>query len=148
VGVAIAANRRVMSAYEEISEKGGAAEEPDVPPLDLAFNLSADILAALQAHLSCDEPITTATTATAAPVEESSNSETFEKRQRSGRETNKQFAEKSYWDERFVEEDEFEWLVSFKQCAEHVPPFLGPKESKILLVGVGSSSTTFKNMLK
>jgi hypothetical protein len=124
------------------------AEEPEEPLLDFASNLSPDVLKALQAHMGGGDegktaiaiPITTDTSTAsepAAPV-----NETFEKRQRKGRETNKQFAEKSYWDERFVEEDEFDWLCSFKQCAEHVLPLLGSKESnpRILLVGVGSSS--------
>lgn len=54
-------------------------------------------------------------------------------------EKNKVFKEQSYWDERFQDETEKDWLLNFEQLKEILQPHITPK-SRILLVGCGNSS--------
>mgnify|MGYP006078684947 FL=1 len=56
--------------------------------------------------------------------------------------SNKDFGKHEYWEGRFEEEEEYEWLLKFDQVKEQVLPLLHPysKEASILLVGVGNSS--------
>ena len=52
---------------------------------------------------------------------------------------NEEYKEKWYWDERFQEEDEFEWLLSFRQIEKYLLPYL-KQSDKILIIGCGNSS--------
>ncbi len=53
---------------------------------------------------------------------------------------NADFKLKSYWNERFTKESSYEWLVKFEDVQELLKPWLGPVESRILIVGCGNSS--------
>jgi SAM-dependent methyltransferase len=49
------------------------------------------------------------------------------------------FKLQSYWEERFAEEDSYEWLGAWKSVRSVILPHLKP-ESRILIVGCGNSS--------
>jgi hypothetical protein len=53
--------------------------------------------------------------------------------------TNTEYGKKTYWDERFATESEYEWLASWEDVAYLLKPFISP-ESSILVVGCGNSS--------
>lgn len=53
--------------------------------------------------------------------------------------SNKEYGKQEYWEERFAKEDEFEWLVTYKQIESQLARFL-TKQGKILVVGCGNSS--------
>lgn len=55
------------------------------------------------------------------------------------------YSRKEYWEERFANETDFEWLVSYKDVAPQLQPFLVSTTStnskpKLLIVGCGNSS--------
>ena len=52
---------------------------------------------------------------------------------------NTAFGKMEYWDERFEEEDEYDWLVTFKSVEKELVRILSP-ENKILIVGCGNST--------
>lgn len=52
---------------------------------------------------------------------------------------NKTYKNKEYWNERFVEEKNYEWLETFETLQEHIAAFIRPEDS-ILVIGCGSSS--------
>lgn len=52
---------------------------------------------------------------------------------------NDKYGKKSYWDERFGEEQSFEWLMEFAACKDQLLPHLLPTD-RILIVGCGNSS--------
>lgn len=52
---------------------------------------------------------------------------------------NTDYGKKQYWDERFSNEDQYEWLVSYSDVAQQLAPFLSA-DSRILVVGCGNSS--------
>ncbi|CAB3410541.1 unnamed protein product [Caenorhabditis bovis] len=56
-------------------------------------------------------------------------------------ESNGQYRKKEYWDERFREEDEFEWLTGLKAFEHIVKPLIG-KNDKIAHIGCGSSQVS------
>lgn len=53
--------------------------------------------------------------------------------------SNREYGKKEYWDNRFAQEKDFEWLVSYIDIKAQLNSFLTP-ESNILLVGCGNSS--------
>ena len=53
--------------------------------------------------------------------------------------SNREYGKKEYWDNRFAQEKDFEWLVSYNDIKAQLNSFLTP-ESNILLVGCGNSS--------
>jgi SAM-dependent methyltransferase len=53
--------------------------------------------------------------------------------------SNTEYGKKTYWDERFATEPEYEWLASWEDVAYLLKPFLSPS-SHILVVGCGNSS--------
>ena len=48
------------------------------------------------------------------------------------------FKEHSYWEERFAEEEEYDWLLSYEQLQTHLIPLIKFTD-KILIVGCGNS---------
>ena len=52
---------------------------------------------------------------------------------------NEEYGKKEYWDDRFTNEREFEWLVSYRDVASQLKPFLRT-DNRILVVGCGNSS--------
>jgi EEF1A lysine methyltransferase 4 len=56
--------------------------------------------------------------------------------------SNLRFKDKDYWDERFENEDEFEWLVRFDDIRELILPLMPAASNKprVLVVGCGNSS--------
>lgn len=59
------------------------------------------------------------------------------------KEENRHLSRKEYWDERFIEEEEYDWLGTFKQMEPFLKPYLEScrgKESSILVIGCGNSS--------
>ena len=53
--------------------------------------------------------------------------------------SNREYGKKEYWDNRFAQETDFEWLVSFLDVKTQLEPFLSP-DSRVLIVGCGNSS--------
>ncbi|WKX91527.1 hypothetical protein Q1695_009953 [Nippostrongylus brasiliensis] len=58
-------------------------------------------------------------------------------------ESNHQYADLSYWDGRFAEEKEFEWLADFESFKHLVLPMLTP-DSRILHIGCGTSQMSMQ----
>jgi len=54
-------------------------------------------------------------------------------------EHNFSYSSKEYWDERFSEEDEYEWLMSFDDVKDQIMPYFN-KQNRILIIGCGNSS--------
>eukprot|EP01029_Cantina_marsupialis_P000753 TRINITY_DN10557_c0_g1_i1.p1 TRINITY_DN10557_c0_g1~~TRINITY_DN10557_c0_g1_i1.p1 ORF type:complete len:213 (+),score=44.56 TRINITY_DN10557_c0_g1_i1:25-639(+) len=54
-------------------------------------------------------------------------------------EDNRQYKTKEYWNQRFEKEENFEWLVTFKDVKDQIDELV-PKESNTLIVGCGNSS--------
>jgi 2-polyprenyl-3-methyl-5-hydroxy-6-metoxy-1,4-benzoquinol methylase len=57
----------------------------------------------------------------------------------------KEYASKSYWEERFQSEDKFEWLQTFETTEMHLNALLeeqngGQRDISILVIGCGNSS--------
>jgi SAM-dependent methyltransferase len=66
---------------------------------------------------------------------------------------NTEYWKKEYWDERFVEEKNYEWLVAYGHVASQLSPFLKFSDT-ILVVGCGNSTFSadlydagFKNII-
>ncbi|CAJ0930184.1 unnamed protein product, partial [Mesorhabditis belari] len=57
--------------------------------------------------------------------------------------SNSDYAKQEYWDDRFKEETEFEWLCGFDVVADILLPILKPN-SKILHIGCGSSHLSMR----
>ena len=53
--------------------------------------------------------------------------------------SNTDYGNKEYWEERFANEDEFEWLVKYEEIEPQLSRFI-KSDSKILIVGCGNSS--------
>lgn len=53
--------------------------------------------------------------------------------------SNSRFAKKAYWDDRFKEEEKYDWLVEFKHVEQTLTPLLAPS-NRILIVGCGNST--------
>lgn len=52
---------------------------------------------------------------------------------------NSVFKEQSYWNQRFMEEEEYDWLVTTSQISEYILPYINMND-RILVVGCGNSS--------
>jgi 2-polyprenyl-3-methyl-5-hydroxy-6-metoxy-1,4-benzoquinol methylase len=52
--------------------------------------------------------------------------------------SNAVYGSKDYWEERFSQEKDYEWLLSYQQLSSQLIPFLQPT-SRILVVGCGNS---------
>jgi len=50
------------------------------------------------------------------------------------------YSKKEYWEERFANETDFEWLVSYNDVSNQIKPYIKNLSSKILVVGCGNSS--------
>jgi 2-polyprenyl-3-methyl-5-hydroxy-6-metoxy-1,4-benzoquinol methylase len=74
-----------------------------------------------------------------ASVEQTSSSNIQDDRKNKLPRNNKEYGKKLYWDERFAQEDNFEWLVGYKQVASQLSQFLKSSD-KILVVGCGNSN--------
>ena len=112
-----------VSADKEVSRLQAAAEEDD----DLELSLEA--LSALRGFLSAPPgaappPVSTMKDARAVLT---------------GVEDNTQFQKKEYWEERFAEEPEYDWLVSFAAIEPHVKQLISP-DQRVLIVGCGNST--------
>ena len=53
---------------------------------------------------------------------------------------NSDYKLKSYWDNRFEAEDQYDWLVKFNEIQPYIVPKMTSKEAKILIVGCGNST--------
>ena len=99
----------------------------------LSSMLSADVFAALRNHLVVDEndreipkfmSLESSDNLSYSHVKPTTN--------------NAVFKEHSYWEERFSEEEEYDWLLSYEQLHTHLIPLLKFTD-KILIVGCGNS---------
>ena len=55
---------------------------------------------------------------------------------------NKRYGEQKYWEERFTQESQYEWLVSYSELKSDITPFL-KDDTKILIIGCGNSPFSF-----
>jgi EEF1A lysine methyltransferase 4 len=101
----------------------------------LSSNLSPDVFAALQKHLvggkeeqSVNTVIDCVTTKDDVKVVETSKPAV----------NNAVFKEQGYWEDRFTEETEYDWLLSYEQLRTHLIPLLNVSD-RILIVGCGNS---------
>lgn len=99
----------------------------------LSSELSAEALAALRAHIEIQTH----------DDEEDSNSDQAKENDGEGKSwkdaKNCEYKEKWYWEERFAEEESFEWLLTYQQVERHILPHLRYDDS-ILIIGCGNSS--------
>ena len=65
-----------------------------------------------------------------------------ESRARGATGKNDQFGKQEYWDGRFEEEEQYDWLLTFDQVAAQLLPLLKPygQTARILMVGCGNST--------
>jgi hypothetical protein len=56
--------------------------------------------------------------------------------------SNTDFGRQEYWDSRFLEEEHYDWLLTFQQVAPQLLPLLQPysQNARILIVGCGNSA--------
>jgi EEF1A lysine methyltransferase 4 len=101
----------------------------------LTSNLSPDVFAALQNHLvgekeehSVNAAIDCATTKVDVKVADAAKPAV----------NNAVFKEQGYWEDRFTEETEYDWLLSYEQLRTHLIPLLKVSD-RILIVGCGNS---------
>jgi EEF1A lysine methyltransferase 4 len=101
----------------------------------LSSNLSPDVFAALQNHLvgekeehSVNAAIDCATTIDDVKVADAAKPAV----------NNAVFKEQGYWEDRFTEETEYDWLLSYEQLRTHLIPLLKVSD-RILIVGCGNS---------
>ena len=57
--------------------------------------------------------------------------------------SNSRFKKKAYWDERFTEEEKYDWLLEFEHVADDLVPLISPSD-RILVVGCGNSTFSRK----
>ncbi len=53
--------------------------------------------------------------------------------------TNADYKEQNYWEDRFGQEEEYDWLLTFSQLKNYIIPYVKP-EDRILVVGCGNST--------
>jgi SAM-dependent methyltransferase len=53
--------------------------------------------------------------------------------------SNSLYGTKDYWEERFSTETDYEWLLSYKQLASQLTPFLQQPIPRILVIGCGNA---------
>ena len=111
----------------------------DDEPIDwqkLSSMLSPDALSALRGHMEDSDECSP----TSQIIPGSGSHETCVKQSSLVKPTanNAVFKEQSYWEERFSEEEEYDWLLSYEQLQSHIIPLLNVEES-ILIVGCGNS---------
>lgn len=53
--------------------------------------------------------------------------------------SNSLYGTKDYWEERFSEEKDYEWLLSYAQLASQLTPYLQQPGSRILVIGCGNA---------
>ena len=99
---------------------------------DLSSMLSADVFSALRNHLVVDENDLERPKFVDAKSCERSSSLVKPTT------NNAVFKEHSYWEERFAEEEEYDWLLSYEQLQTHLIPLIKFTD-KILIVGCGNS---------
>ena len=119
----------------------------DDEPIDwkhLSSSLSPHAFAALQGHLLSSDGGEKVT---------SDSSALCKKSDTKGVVNNAVFKEQDYWEERFADEEKYDWLLSFEQLQIHLIPLLDVTE-QILIVGCGNSGLSaglydagFKNIV-
>ncbi|KAI1697684.1 endothelin-converting enzyme 2 [Ditylenchus destructor] len=53
------------------------------------------------------------------------------------------YTDVNYWDKRFEDEKEYEWIANFDQCSRLIVPYLKP-DHRILHLGCGNSKLSFQ----
>ena len=108
-------------------------EEDGSPDWDkLSHMLSPNALAALQSHLKEPHTSSSSSVAFASSVVPTTISLPVAVH-------NGVFKEKSYWEDRFTVEEEYDWLLTFDKLKPHLLPLLKTMDH-ILIVGCGNSS--------
>ena len=131
------------SLDDAISERNTASdddeEDDDVDWQRLSSLLSPDAFAALHSHLIGGKGASSGPEVPIVPMT-STATESCVKSLHSVKHTpnNATLKEQGYWDERFAEEDEYDWLLSYEQLQTHLIPILMLSD-KILIVGCGNS---------
>lgn len=111
---------------DDHSDSDSSSSDPE-PNWDLLKEtLGADALKALEAHMNNDDE--------GQPTTPSASRETVKLPK-----NNQEYGRQSYWDERFAEEEAFDWLVGYDDVEYLISPLLSP-DSRILLVGCGNSN--------
>lgn len=104
----------------------------DEQPIDwklLSSTLSPHAFAALQGHLLSTDGSDEVTSDSVAPCNKNDTKSAVK---------NAVFKEQDYWEERFADEEKYDWLLSFEQLQIHLTPLLDVNE-RILIVGCGNS---------
>lgn len=114
---------------------GSYTEAGSIDWNSLSTNLSPDVFAALQNHLvggkeerSVNSVIDCATIEDDVEITDAAKPPV----------NNAVFKEQGYWEDRFTEETEYDWLLSYEQLRTHLIPSLKVSD-RILIVGCGNS---------
>jgi SAM-dependent methyltransferase len=118
-----------MATSPSSTEAPAGGEGPSELDWDgLAQGLSASTLAALRSHMA------------ASTVDARRNQDDQGGLQNNSGALNHVYKDKAYWDERFKDEQSYDWLLNFQQIKDHLLPLIKTLESKILVIGCGNSS--------
>jgi SAM-dependent methyltransferase len=102
---------------------------------NLSSMLSADSLTALQSHMNDKEVVTSsAQNSCEVPVTDDHLRLSVD---------NTVFKDQNYWEERFTEEEEYDWLLSYDQLKTQLSSLL-KLDDRILIIGCGNSTLSAK----
>ena len=145
------------ASSEEEREEEGSSDEDDAERAEAAAaaraellrsTLSPSALEAIQLHLGGASSSSSSSSSdeknsrSPPPAQTSSTMQKGKSVHLTTAKTNADFKEQSYWDGRFEQEEEYDWLLTFEQLAPQLLPLLpaANKNPKLLLVGCGNSS--------
>jgi hypothetical protein len=140
----------LASEQHDVDGDSSSSHDEEGPNWELlSESLSESALAALKGHLSAPEKshegAVTSNISTKDEIpKEATAAETRDRPNISNKlelpKSNTEYSKKEYWDERFTTEEEYEWLVSYRDVANQLRPYLSSPQTRILVVGCGNSS--------
>lgn len=125
-----------------MSEEGELEILDDRPPIDwskISSLLSSNTSNALQELLTEREAMNKPKEVTEVNEDNETREITQQKVKFGKHPPNSVFKLQEYWEERFEEEENYEWLVNWSKVKDIIKPYLTPS-SRILIVGCGNSS--------
>jgi SAM-dependent methyltransferase len=128
-----------FSARDECDSGEDDAEREVVDWDKLGSSLSATALAALKEHLQCSKDNEAVEDYQPDAEEAAGEQSGFKIYKGIGKQKNADFKEQEYWDERFSDEEQYDWLLGFSQLRSVLLPLLEFSD-KILILGCGNSS--------
>jgi EEF1A lysine methyltransferase 4 len=143
-GFPIYHHRAVLASVELRMMSSGDIDSEDNHGYDKLqeYGLSSSSLAALRefmAEKSLLEPQAHPVEDDDHPTGSSSLSELMINQSSQHQPSNRRFKEREYWEERFVEEEEYDWLCRYQDVASNIHRLVD-RQMKILVIGCGNST--------